>query len=134
MMKNILLVDDQKTFIDGLSKALNRYCDFHGDIRAVNDGESAIEEVASNFYDLCFLDIKLPGMDGLDVMDKIHDISPETRVVIMSGSYLDADMQQRINDRASMFISKPVDLNVIKDYIERESVIGEGSGGQQGRH
>lgn len=120
-MKNrILIVDDQKPFLDGLLKALKRYCNYSGEVKAVESGEEALDEAALNFYDICFLDINLPGISGLDVMEKMRDISPGTEIVIMTASCLDDDMKRGIENDADLFIQKPVDLNIIRDFIDRK--------------
>jgi len=72
MINKILIVDDQVSFLNGMSKALKSYCDYPGDIKTVENGAMAIEEVGSCFYDICFLDLNLPDMHGLDVMEKIQ--------------------------------------------------------------
>ncbi len=120
MIKKILLVDDHVSFLAGFSKALKRYCDYNGEITAVENGERAINEVSSSLYDICFLDINLPDINGLDVMKRIHDITPSTKVVIMSAEVINENMKRKIDERASFFIPKPVELDTVKDYINKE--------------
>lgn len=120
MQNRILIVDDQISFRDGLSKALKRNCDYFGELKAIDSGEKAIDEAGSHFYDICFLDINLPGISGLDVMEKIRDISPGTEIVIMTASCLDDDMKKRIENGAALLVPKPVDLNIIRDFIDRK--------------
>ncbi|MDO9028248.1 MAG: response regulator, partial [Candidatus Roizmanbacteria bacterium] len=71
------------------------------------------------FYDICFLDIKLPDLNGLDVMKKVREISPETKVVIMTSATITADMKRTIEEGASLFIPKPFDLLKIKAFIKQ---------------
>ncbi len=120
MRERILLVDDQPSFLSGLQKALKKYCDCSGEVITVESGENAINEVRSNFYDICFLDINLPDINGLDVMRELHDISPETKLVIMTAGNLDDDKKKKIDNDADFFLPKPVDLNILRDFMERE--------------
>lgn len=121
MINKILIVDDQVSFLNGMSKALKSYCDFPGEIKTVENGEKAIAEVSSSFYDICFLDLNLPDISGLDVMERIHYISPSTKVVIMTADYLDEDVKTKIEKGASLFISKPVELDDVRNFIRKES-------------
>ncbi len=121
MIRKILIVDDHVSFISGFSKALKRHCHFPGEVMAVENGERAIDEVSSCFYDICFLDINLPDINGLDVMKRIHDITPSTRVVIMSAAFIDKNMNIKIEESASLFIPKPIELDTVCDYINKES-------------
>jgi two-component SAPR family response regulator len=69
-IKKILIVDDDKFILQTMSKALRRVCNFRGEIKTVKSGEDAVEEISNCFYNICFLDIKLPDLNGLDVMNK----------------------------------------------------------------
>ncbi len=115
MMKRILIVDDEPLILYGLSKTL------HGlaDVKTVTTGEEAILEFRSCFYDLCFLDIYLPDINGLDVMEKVKEISPETKVAIMTASHVNDDMKRAIEARADYFIAKPFKLPQVKVIAKR---------------
>jgi DNA-binding NtrC family response regulator len=120
MVNKILVVDDESSFLSGFSMALNRVCNFNGEIRTASNGTDAIHKIGSGHYDVCFLDVNLPDISGLDVMKKIKQLSPETRVIIMTGSVLDDDMKSDIDRDAYMFIPKPIELDTIKAFIDRE--------------
>jgi response regulator RpfG family c-di-GMP phosphodiesterase len=53
-------------------------------------------------------------------MRELHDISPETKFVIMTAGNLDDDMKQKIKNDAAFFLPKPVDLNILRGFIELE--------------
>ena len=80
----------------------------------MGSAEKALVEITARHYDLCFLDIHLPGLTGLKAMEKIRELSPGTRVAIMSGSHLDESMKRRIKENACAFIEKPFDLSQIR--------------------
>ena len=115
--KKILLVDDDPFFLSSLTKAIHKLFGFKGEIKEVGNGKDAIMEAGSSFYNLCFLDINLPDMNGLDVMKKINDLSPETKVAIMTASFIPDDIKKTIEEDASLFIEKPPDLNQVKSFV-----------------
>lgn len=123
-MKRILIVDDETLIRYGLLRALR------GDdveVKAVKTGEEALAEIGSSFYDLCFLDINLPDADGLDIMKKIKELSPDTKVTIISGCVLNEHMKREIASGAYMFVPKPFDLFQIKGIAEK--ALGGGNKG-----
>jgi len=139
MMKRILIVDDELAILTGLSKALRELCGFPGEIRTVVNGREAVYEVCHCFYDLCFLDIKLPDINGLDVMKDIHYISPETNIMLMSASHLQDDMEKAIEKGEAFYIEKPFNFSRIKRLMKaalegrQESGNGAGMTGNRSR-
>ncbi len=125
MMKKILIVDDRPLNLSGLSRALKVLCHFNGDIKTVINGREAIREAEIYFYNICFLDLTLPDINGMDVMKKISEISPETAIVIMSACYISDDMKRSIDENRSQCISKPFVISEIKEFI-RDSFNGNG--------
>ena len=85
-MKRILIVDDEASIREGLRNAIKRLCDFDGEIMTVETGREAMREVSLRSYHVCFLDIELPDINGLIVLKQIHDISPGTKVAMISAS------------------------------------------------
>ncbi len=120
MANKILLVDDELSFLSGFSRALNRVCNFNGEIKTAENGTDALHEISNGHYDVCFLDINLPDISGLDVMKKIKELSPETRVIIMTASVLNDDMKSNICRDAYMFLPKPIELDTVKAFINRD--------------
>jgi len=106
-MKNILLVDDEKFFLQHLDRALQSTST---EVKTVSTGKEALQEVAATPYHLCFLDICLPDLDGIEVLKRITEISPKTKVVMMTAGNVTSSMQKIIEEYAYMFLSKPFDL------------------------
>lgn len=111
-MKRILIVDDESLILSALSKALLSICP---EVKTAMSGAEAINEINSFFYDLCFLDIYLPDVSGIEVMKRINDISPETKIVIMTAYEISDDIKAAIEDGAYLFIGKPFELLQIKE-------------------
>jgi len=115
-MKKILIVDDDAFFLQGFNKALQT--DF-AEVKTVETGASALQEVASCPYQLCFLDLFLPDLDGVEVLKRMKEVSPKTKVVVMTAGVVTRSMQERIEKDAYMFITKPFDLLQVKMLARR---------------
>ncbi len=110
-MKKILVVDDESFLLDGLGKALQSDA---AEVKTVETGNAALQEVAATPYQLCFLDICLPDLEGTDVLKKMKEISPKIKVIMMSAGVVTSAMQEIIEKHAYMFINKPFDLLQVK--------------------
>ena len=106
-MKKILLVDDETFFLEVLKRALQNP---FTEVTTVGTGMAALQEIAATAYHLCYLDIGLPDLAGTEVLKRITEISPDTRVIMMTGMYIPEEMQQIIEKYAYMFLPKPFDL------------------------
>lgn len=76
-------------------------------VTTARDGYEAIEKINEDKYDLIFLDVKLPGMDGVETLEKIKSISPDSIVVMMSGYSVEEEISRAIDMGAQDFIPKP---------------------------
>lgn len=117
MAKRILIVDDEPLILLQMSKALYDFCDFQGEIKTVDNGKDAMKEINRCLYNICFLDVNLPDLDGLDAMKEIVKMSPETYIVIMTGTIITDEMRKTIDEYASMLAVKPFDLFQIKAFV-----------------
>jgi CheY-like chemotaxis protein len=115
LMKKILVADDENLILYSLSSKLQSNDTV---VKTVKNGTEALREIGSCFYDVCFLDIHLPDLNGLDIMKTIKQVSPSTKIIIMTGSDLDDATIRFIQENASLFLSKPFDLDMVKDSLE----------------
>jgi two-component system, NtrC family, response regulator AtoC len=115
-MKRVLVVDDESFLLNGLGKALQTDST---DVTTVETGNSALQEIAASPYQLCFLDLFLPDVNGVDVLKKIKAISPKTKVIVMTAGVVTRSMQENIEKDAYMFITKPFDLLQVKMLARR---------------
>lgn len=118
-MSRILIVDDELPVLCGLSRALPELCSFFGEVRTVVNGREAVYEVSNCFYNICFLDIRLPDINGLNVLRDIKEISPETDIILMSAGPASNEVKQLIKNKAAYYINKPFDFERIKELIKR---------------
>lgn len=113
MEKKILIVDDEPLIRTALSSVFRRD---DMTVKTASNGEDALREIREERFDLCFIDIHLPDMNGLNIMSAVRAASPGTAVVIMTGSEVDAEMLSRISAGASLLMAKPFDLDRVKAF------------------
>ncbi len=77
-----LIVDDERSIREGLAKTLRR---MGHEAEVCNDGASALDCFRQGDFDLVFLDLKMPGLDGMEVLARMRDLDPEVIVVIITG-------------------------------------------------
>ena len=102
--RSILIADDNGDVRDALAIAL-REEGYH--VRAARDAYEARRLFAATHPDLLLSDIRMPG-DGLSLLRQVHDMSPETPVILMTAYEQPGDRNQAIEGGASDFLVKPV--------------------------
>ncbi len=112
----ILVVDDE----DALRTVLSSELEGEGyHVRSAADGQEAINILGGQEYDLILLDIKMPNVDGFEVLKFVKDRQPKTKVVMLTGF---ADLKNAIESKklgAEDFVSKPYDLVDLLTTVER---------------
>ncbi len=111
----VLIVDDEPLILLVLSMLFKK----NAEVKTVTSAEEAINEIKMQYYDLCFLDVVLPGMNGLEAMKIINVLSPNTKVAIMTGSSLDEAIKMQIDALAYEFIEKPFELSRIREIAHK---------------
>jgi two-component system nitrogen regulation response regulator NtrX len=105
-MPHILVVDDEK----GIQTALSRILEFERyEVTATDSGPSAIDRVREGDIDFVFLDVKMPGMDGMEVLGEMQRIAPDLPVVIISGHGTIQTAVEATKKGAYDFLEKPLD-------------------------
>jgi DNA-binding NtrC family response regulator len=106
----VLLIDDERA----IRRALREILEFEGClVDEAENGAQALEKLKANTYDLLFSDIKMPQMDGLELLDQILALGIETPVIMISGHGTVETAVGAIKKGAFDFIEKPLDLNRI---------------------
>ena len=112
----ILLVDDERKFIHSLSERLR--------IRDVNsavayDGESALAMLDEDETEVMILDLRMPGIDGIEVLKKVKQTRPEIEVIILTGHGSEDDKELCMSLGAFAFLQKPVKIEVLTETLKR---------------
>jgi len=115
-MKRILIVEDEPLLLQGLEKVLRTAVT---EVVTAKTGEAALSQISSSPCHLCFLDVFLPDMDGTELLKKIRDISPRTKVIMMTAGLMNTAMTETIEKYAHMFITKPFDLLQVRMLAKR---------------
>ncbi len=118
-MYNVLIVDDEPLIRDGLKTLVPweqygfRVADTAG------DGREAIAKVKSHRPHLVLMDIRMPGMDGLQAIEQIRQFDEKMHVLILSGFSEFEYARQAIRHRVDGYLLKPVEERELKEYLER---------------
>ncbi len=125
-MPKILIIDDEKAIRNTLKDILS-YEKFEVDEAA--DGAEGIKKAEAGGFDLILCDIKMPKMDGIEVLSKLQEINPDIPVVMISGHGTVETAVEAIKKGAFDFISKPPDLNrllvTVRNALDRNSLVQE---------
>ncbi len=116
-MYNILATDDEQISIDSLSFIINKNFEGQVNIFTALSGTEALEIVSKQEIDIVFMDINMPGLNGLETVSCITKIRPETVVIILSAFDSFQYAQEAMNLGAFKYITKPVNRNVVIQTI-----------------
>lgn len=117
-MPKILIIDDEAS-IRGSLKEILEYEDFEVD--EADSGKAGVEKATAAKYDLIFCDIKMPGIDGIEALEKMKAAGVESPVVMISGHGTVETAVDALKKGAWDFIEKPLDLNRILVTVRNAS-------------
>ncbi|MFA5904883.1 MAG: response regulator, partial [Desulfobacula sp.] len=114
--EKILVIDDEKTTL----KMFRLFLDLYGfDIHTAESGEEGLEVFDREKPGIVLTDIKMPGMDGIEVLKEIKRRAPETEVIVITG-HGDMDLAiQALNLDAADFINKPIQRQSLENGLSR---------------
>lgn len=104
----VLIAEDEEITRKHLADVLR---DENYDVVSVNNGVDALEEIKSNDFDILIADIKMPGMDGLELLSRVKKISPETAVLVITGFGSINSAVEAMKKGAFDYLPKPFDLD-----------------------
>lgn len=127
-MSKILIIEDEAAIRRVLVKILSEENDLYK-VEEAEDGLQGVEKVKNEDYDLILCDIKMPKMDGVEVLEAVKKIKPEIPMVMISGH---GDLETAINTMrlgAFDYISKPPDLNrllnTVRNALDKKQLVVE---------
>ena len=111
----VLLVDDEEDFTTALSSRLKAR---NLKVKAVNSGEDAISLVSEQEFDAIILDLAMPGMDGLETLQKIKESQPDAEIIMLTGHASVESSVKAMKIGAEDFLEKPVNISDLMEKIE----------------
>jgi DNA-binding NtrC family response regulator len=125
-MPKVLIIDDEKI----IRKTLKEIIEYEGfEVSEAADGVEGIEMSSKEAFDIIFCDIKMPKLDGIEVLEKLQVICPDSAVIMISGHGNIDTAVEAIKKGAFDFIAKPLDLNrlmvTIRNAMNRASLVSE---------
>ena len=125
-MAKILIIDDEKS----IRRALREILEYEKyEIEEAEDGPSGLEKLRANTYDLVFCDIKMPKMDGIELLEKVQSEEIDSPMVMISGHGNIETAVESIKKGAYDFIQKPLDLNrilvTVRNALDKTNLIQE---------
>ncbi len=125
-MSRILVIDDERSIRNTLKDILEyeKY-----EVELAEDGIKAFDKIKAASFDVILCDIKMPGMDGIEVLEKLQEVTPDTPVVMISGHGNIDTAVESIKKGAFDYIEKPLDLNrlliTIRNAMDKSSLVTE---------
>jgi DNA-binding NtrC family response regulator len=127
-MSKILIIEDEAAIRRVLKKIISEENDAY-DVEEAEDGLRGVEMILNKDYDLVLCDIKMPKMDGVEVLEKVKKVKPEIPIVMISGH---GDLDTAVNTMrlgAFDYISKPPDLNrllnTVRNALDKKELVVE---------
>ncbi len=121
---NVLLVDDEVEFITTLAERL----ELRGIMaRVTHDGQSALKAVAENEPGVMVLDMMMPGMKGLDVLQRVREEHPAVQVILLTGQGKTRDGIEGMRHGAFAYLMKPLDLEDLMQTMNEAVHAGQGT-------
>jgi DNA-binding NtrC family response regulator len=124
--RRVLIVDDDASVLFVLRAALQRL--FNGDqIVGVKTGREALSEAREEPFDLLLTDLRMPGMDGIELTEAIKELHPDTAVIWITGfgAYKSAGEQKRLG--VELCLDKPLEIKEIRAAVHHVLSGGEGA-------
>ncbi len=112
----VLLVDDEREFVETLSERLIMR-DMGSAV--VYDGQSALDFVQEEEPDVMILDLKMPGIDGIEVLRRVKKSNPNIEIIILTGHGSDEDRETCMSLGAFAYLQKPVDIDELSATLKK---------------
>ncbi len=110
----ILLVDDESEFVDTLAERLHLR-GYHAE--TANDGETALHSIENDCPDLVVLDLKMPGLSGMEVLKEIRKNSKPVPVILLTGHGSTKEGIEGMRQGAYDYLIKPIDIDELIQVI-----------------
>ncbi|MBU0687470.1 MAG: response regulator [Candidatus Margulisbacteria bacterium] len=112
----IVVIDDEPSVLESF-KMILQIKDY--DVTTFSDGPSAFEVLKESMFDMAFIDLKLPGMDGITILKKLKQVDPDLEVVIVTAYATESSHANAITLGALEYLRKPFLMEEIYELVER---------------
>jgi len=112
----VLLVDDEREFVQTLSERLTMR-DMGSAV--AYDGESAIKMAREEEPEVMILDLKMPGIDGIEVLRRVKETQPDIEIIILTGHGSESDRKICMDLGAFAYLQKPVDIDILSATLKK---------------
>ena len=125
-MAKVLIIDDEEAIRNSIRDILE-FEDY--EVMEAKDGFDALAKIKQNKLDVIISDIKMPKMDGMDLLDKVMDIAPDIPMIMISGHGSIDTAVEAVKKGAFDYLAKPLDLNriliTLRNALDRASLVEE---------
>ena len=115
---NILIADDSKTMREVLA-SLCRLPSLDIVVTTADDGEKALIEFRTRPFDMVFLDVNMPKIDGIKVLQMMKKVRPGSRVIMLTSDRTEATIRAAVNAGANGYVAKPFTIEQIQGCLEK---------------
>ena len=114
-MTNILIAEDDRHTMEGLTEILQEegYA-----VTGVPNGQQAIEVASQSSFDILLTDMKMPKLNGMDLISKMKTVCPQTKIIMMTAFATVETAVQALRDGAFNYITKPIDFEQLLGTIQ----------------
>lgn len=113
---NVLVVDDDRDFAESIAETLELY---DHNVELAFTGEQGIEKCKQTHYDIVFMDVRLPGKNGVDSYLEIREYDPHIKVIMMTGYSVKSLLDEALTHGAWEVLHKPLDMKHVIDLVSR---------------
>ena len=111
----ILLVDDEQEFVQTLSERLQMR---DMGTAVVYDGRAALDHVQRDEPEVMIIDLKMPGIDGMELLKQLKQTCPKIQVIVVTGHGCEEDKKKCMDLGAFSYMQKPVDINLLCENLK----------------
>ena len=116
MSEKVLLIDDEQDFLDTMSRRLT----LRGmEVKTANSAAAALELLSNEQFDAIFLDLQMPGTDGIESLKMMKKDNPDLQVILLTGHATLEKGIEAMKLGAMDFIEKPADIDVLREKVKK---------------
>jgi CheY-like chemotaxis protein/anti-sigma regulatory factor (Ser/Thr protein kinase) len=114
-LKQILIVDDDAAVLDIVSSALRG----EGHIEKASTAEEALEKLTHTAFDVVVTDVVMPGMGGIELLQRVCELRPDTRVIVMTGESEPDTVAASLRHHAFSYLVKPFTMGALREAVQQ---------------